>query len=52
MLISSEIVLIFTELGIAELLKEMYIFTISLLDIIIQDSGIRKRSNVIYISIY
>ena len=46
MLTSSEIVLTSTELDKAELLKEIYVFTISLLGATIQDSDMREKSNV------
>ena len=46
MLTYSEIVLTSTELDKAELLKEIYVFTISLLGATIQDSDMREKSNV------
>jgi len=46
MLTSSEIVLTSTELDKAELLKEIYVFTISLLGATIQDSDMREKNNV------
>jgi len=46
MLTSSEIVLTSTELDKAELVKEIYVFTISLLGATIQDSDMREKSNV------
>ena len=45
MLIFSENLLTFTELDIAEVLKEKFIFTIFPLDATIQDSNIKERSN-------
>jgi len=46
MLTSSKIVLTSTKLDKAELLKEIYVFTISLLGATIQDSDMREKSNV------
>ena len=44
-LMSSEKLLTSTRLGITKILKEEFLFAISLLDITIQDSGIKERSD-------
>jgi len=44
---SSEELLIFTGLDIAEVLKEKFIFVISLLGTTIQDGGMKERSDVL-----